>query len=121
MYLMTSGSESNSISNGRCSSASGTRTNRSVCSRGCAMRPSLASSRAQERHPGVRPGREAGPVVPANPDRWLAQLIHRFGCQATAVSLSGASLSEDRTRVLVVDDEPNITELVSLGLRYEGF
>ena len=27
----------------------------------------------------------------------------------------------DRTRVLVVDDEPNITELVSLGLRYEGF
>jgi two-component system, OmpR family, response regulator len=30
-------------------------------------------------------------------------------------------LSEDRTRVLVVDDEPNITELVSLGLRYEGF
>jgi two-component system, OmpR family, response regulator len=26
-----------------------------------------------------------------------------------------------RVRVLVVDDEPNITELVSLGLRYEGF
>ncbi len=30
-------------------------------------------------------------------------------------------MSEDPTRVLVVDDEPNITELVSLGLRYEGF
>lgn len=30
-------------------------------------------------------------------------------------------MSEDATRVLVVDDEPNITELVSLGLRYEGF
>jgi two-component system OmpR family response regulator len=29
--------------------------------------------------------------------------------------------AEDRTRVLVVDDELNITELVSLGLRYEGF
>jgi two-component system, OmpR family, response regulator len=30
-------------------------------------------------------------------------------------------MSEDPMRVLVVDDEPNITELVSLGLRYEGF
>jgi two-component system OmpR family response regulator len=30
-------------------------------------------------------------------------------------------MSADPTRVLVVDDEPNITELVSLGLRYEGF
>src|SRR6201996_553542 len=29
--------------------------------------------------------------------------------------------AEDPTRVLVVDDELNITELVSLGLRYEGF
>jgi two-component system OmpR family response regulator len=28
---------------------------------------------------------------------------------------------EAPARVLVVDDEPNITELVSLGLRYEGF
>jgi two-component system OmpR family response regulator len=30
-------------------------------------------------------------------------------------------MTEARTRVLVVDDEPNITELVSLGLGYEGF
>jgi two-component system OmpR family response regulator len=30
-------------------------------------------------------------------------------------------MSEDPARVLVVDDEPNITELVSIGLRYEGF
>jgi len=30
-------------------------------------------------------------------------------------------MSEDPTRVLIVDDEPNITELVSIGLRYEGF
>ncbi len=28
---------------------------------------------------------------------------------------------EQHVRVLVVDDEPNITELVALGLRYEGF
>jgi two-component system, OmpR family, response regulator len=31
------------------------------------------------------------------------------------------STTGDPTRVLVVDDELNITELVSLGLRYEGF
>jgi two-component system, OmpR family, response regulator len=37
------------------------------------------------------------------------------------VSLTRVNLTEDSTRVLVVDDEPNITELVSLGLRYEGF
>jgi two-component system OmpR family response regulator len=30
-------------------------------------------------------------------------------------------VTEAATRVLVVDDELNITELVSLGLRYEGF
>jgi two-component system, OmpR family, response regulator len=30
-------------------------------------------------------------------------------------------VTEESTRVLVVDDELNITELVSLGLRYEGF
>ena len=30
-------------------------------------------------------------------------------------------MSRDGARVLVVDDEPNITELVSMALRYEGF
>lgn len=30
-------------------------------------------------------------------------------------------MTENAARVLVVDDEPAITELVSLGLRYEGF
>ncbi|MDQ6637904.1 MAG: response regulator transcription factor [Candidatus Dormibacteraeota bacterium] len=30
-------------------------------------------------------------------------------------------VSEERTRVLVVDDEPNITELIAMALRYEGF
>ncbi|MGO9750773.1 MAG: response regulator transcription factor [Solirubrobacteraceae bacterium] len=29
--------------------------------------------------------------------------------------------SDGAVRVMVVDDEPNITELVALGLRYEGF
>jgi two-component system, OmpR family, response regulator len=37
------------------------------------------------------------------------------------VTPTRASTTETPTRVLVVDDEPNITELVSLGLRYEGF
>jgi two-component system, OmpR family, response regulator len=37
------------------------------------------------------------------------------------VSVTRANQLEARTRVLVVDDELNITELVSLGLRYEGF
>ena len=30
-------------------------------------------------------------------------------------------MDESKTRVLVVDDEPNITDLVSTALRYEGF
>ena len=30
-------------------------------------------------------------------------------------------MSKDGARVLVVDDEPNITELVAMALRYEGF
>ncbi|HYU63685.1 MAG TPA: response regulator transcription factor [Verrucomicrobiae bacterium] len=30
-------------------------------------------------------------------------------------------VSKDGARVLVVDDEPNITELVAMALRYEGF
>jgi len=31
------------------------------------------------------------------------------------------NVSKDGARVLVVDDEPNITELVAMALRYEGF
>ena len=55
--------------------------------------------------------------------RWpaCAQPAHRLGCHASVVTPTGATTTEDLTRVLVVDDEPNITELVSLGLRYEGF
>ncbi|WP_338181238.1 response regulator transcription factor [Candidatus Dormiibacter inghamiae] len=30
-------------------------------------------------------------------------------------------MTGERTRVLVVDDEPNITELIAMALRYEGF
>ena len=30
-------------------------------------------------------------------------------------------MAENGTRVLVVDDEPSITDLVALALRYEGF
>ncbi len=30
-------------------------------------------------------------------------------------------VEEPKTRILVVDDEPNITDLVSTALRYEGF
>ena len=37
------------------------------------------------------------------------------------MSATRANVTEGSTRVLVVDDELNITELVSLGLRYEGF
>jgi two-component system, OmpR family, response regulator len=37
------------------------------------------------------------------------------------VSPTRASTTKTATRVLVVDDELNITELVSLALRYEGF
>jgi two-component system OmpR family response regulator len=50
-----------------------------------------------------------------------AQPLHRFGRHAIAVRCAAASTTEAPTRVLVVDDELNITELVSLGLRYEGF
>src|SRR3984885_10152083 len=55
--------------------------------------------------------------------RWpgCAQPAHRLGCHASVMRPPGATTTEDVTRVLVVDDEPNITELVSLGLRYEGF
>jgi two-component system OmpR family response regulator len=37
------------------------------------------------------------------------------------MGLSSPLVIDGSTRILVVDDEPNITELVSLGLRYEGF
>ena len=30
-------------------------------------------------------------------------------------------MSDEKTRVLVVDDEPNIVDVISMALRYEGF
>lgn len=39
----------------------------------------------------------------------------------TLLVMSGSSSGRPAVRVLVVDDEWNITELVSMGLRYEGF
>lgn len=35
--------------------------------------------------------------------------------------MDGMGTSDDDTRILVVDDEANITELLGLALRYEGF
>jgi two-component system, OmpR family, response regulator len=37
------------------------------------------------------------------------------------VAASGSTETQTGARVLVVDDEPNITELVAMALRYEGF
>src|SRR5260370_18490465 len=39
----------------------------------------------------------------------------------TGNSISMIRVNKDGARVLVVDDEPNITELVAMALRYEGF
>ena len=66
---------------------------------------------------------KAGIRAVRGPSCWarVCTATHGFGCQALAVRPTGARTTEDRTRVLVVDDELNITELVSLGLRYEGF
>ena len=44
-----------------------------------------------------------------------------MGCQAEGMQAGLRTTAESRVLVLVVDDELNITELVSLGLRYEGF
>jgi two-component system OmpR family response regulator len=39
----------------------------------------------------------------------------------SAMNSTTATARKDGARVLVVDDEPNITELVAMALRYEGF
>ena len=48
-----------------------------------------------------------------------SQQTHRLSRHAEG--MRSAPEAEPGVRVLVVDDEPNITELVCLGLRYEGF
>ena len=54
----------------------------------------------------------AGRACTANPQVRLRSYVDEF---------VRATYKRGPTRVLVVDDEPNITELVSIGLRYEGF
>jgi two-component system OmpR family response regulator len=51
--------------------------------------------------------------IPATSQPFLSKLPGRKG------TIEG--VNKDGARVLVVDDEPNITELVSMALRYEGF
>src|SRR6266850_7879473 len=78
---------------------------------------------------GERPG---GPACRSQrrgpPGRRLARARSEFepGSQRSLSKSPGNSISiggvnKDGPRVLVVDDEPNITELVAMALRYEGF
>ena len=48
-------------------------------------------------------------------------VLDGFGRRAPSAEVQHGGVSKQKTRVLVVDDEPNITELVSMALRYEGF
>src|ERR1700737_4472810 len=48
-----------------------------------------------------------------------SEIAPRLGSQA--VGRQGGSTMAEETRVLVVDDEENIRDLVSMGLRYEGY
>ena len=51
----------------------------------------------------------------AQPERTAS---HSSAC---AASEPRARRADDSERILVVDDEPNITDLVATALRYEGF
>lgn len=77
------------------------------------LTPALAGGRARG---GVRSGAEQGCVAPV-----ASQETHSWRCQAVRMDSIKPTEPEAPVRVLVVDDEPNITELVALGLRYEGF
>ena len=48
-------------------------------------------------------------------------MIDGFGRRGTGREAQPGRTPSARTRILVVDDEPNITELVAMALRYEGF
>jgi two-component system, OmpR family, response regulator len=57
-------------------------------------------------------------------DRSLRQIEavpHNSLSKSPGNEISMVVVSKDGARVLVVDDEPNITELVAMALRYEGF
>src|SRR6202034_2000245 len=81
--------------------------------------PGRRGPRRADHQSGRLRDRSRGP--PRAGRRRAPHATYRLGCQAIAVSPTAASTAGDRTRVLVVDDELNITELVSMGLRYEGF
>jgi two-component system, OmpR family, response regulator len=49
----------------------------------------------------------------------LAQTVHR-NLQGSVETMNG-TVSIDSPRVLVVDDEPNIVDVITMALRYQGF
>jgi two-component system OmpR family response regulator len=100
---------------------------RSVVRR-CCERPSLGGS-AWTRRRVVRLRRSRPAIGVQQPccgaarrRAWSgSQGTHRLWWHAVRMSTLDDADSTSRLRVLVVDDESSITELVSLGLRYEGF
>ena len=77
MYVMTSGSESNSISNARCSSASGTRLSRSVCSVSSVIVPEFSKLSVNRSEPGPV-ACLLGSSQRRPPDRTSSGAHHRF-------------------------------------------
>jgi DNA-binding response OmpR family regulator len=51
----------------------------------------------------------------------LLRVLQTFSEQFLRKLDQHEAVNKDGARVLVVDDEPNITELVAMALRYEGF
>ena len=54
---------------------------------------------------------------------WVVQymVLDRVLFRRTRAAVTRRGMMADMTRVLVVDDEPHIAELVGVGLRYSGF
>src|SRR5438128_2449918 len=85
---------------------------------GTARRPGRGGRAAQPDH---IPGRlSAGSQVAMVhwPDETREEV---FGLMSTKASPEPAAAPRELVRVLVVDDEPYITDLVATALRYEGF
>src|SRR2546422_1017285 len=75
--------------------------------------PPGRSAGAPRRHRAAHPQLAPASQIEADPHYSLSNF--------TGNSISMVSVNKDGARVLVVDDEPNITELVAMALRYEGF
>src|SRR3989442_7945797 len=75
--------------------------------------PPGRSAGAPRRHRAAHPQLAPANQIEADPHYSLSNF--------TGNSISMVSVNKDGARVLVVDDEPNITELVAMALRYEGF